>query len=167
MRGVARTIGASLATVQRHFPTKDELWRGAIDDVLDGFSDPTLSKFDRSLARSIEELLGRGRSHPGLIARLFTDQSPGHLERHEYLAGRLANRHDRSRAFVAEQQDGHVVRDIDLSALFLLLTIGVGAVAGAPTAARDIYGFDLDDHLDRKRLAERLADILTLGILER
>ena len=30
MRGVARTLGVSLATLQHHFPTKDALWRAAV-----------------------------------------------------------------------------------------------------------------------------------------
>ena len=54
---------------------------------------------------------------------------------------------------------------IDPDALLLLLNVGVGAIASAPSAAHEIYGFDLEDPSDRERLAAALGAILRSGLL--
>lgn len=167
MRGVARSIGASLATVQRHFATKDELWRGAVDTFLDGFEPPALAGSTDSLVRGIEELLGRGSKHPGLITALLSDRAPGYDERFAYIAGRLAHRQAGPLAAIADLQQAGKVRDVDARALLLLLTVGVGAIASASIATDRLYGFDLDDPGDRRRLATALADILDHGLTKR
>ena len=167
MRGVARSIGASLATVQRHFATKDELWQGAIDDFLDGFAETPLAMSGDSLDQAIEQLLGRGSEHPGLIAALVADRAPGNVERWEYIADRIAARHDDALAFIAALKDTGAVRDVNAHALLMLLNLGVGAISGASIAAREVYGFDLEDPGARSRLAQALADILRLGLVAR
>ena len=40
MRGVSRSVGVSLATLQHHFPTKDALWRAAVDHLLNATFPP-------------------------------------------------------------------------------------------------------------------------------
>lgn len=67
-------------------------------------------------------------------------------------------------ANIAELQETGTVREVDAQALLLLLQMGVGAIAGASTAAGEIYGFDLDDPEARLGLASTLADILRLGL---
>ena len=64
-------------------------------------------------------------------------------------------------------KDAGVMRNVDAPALLMLLNLGVGAISGASTAAREVYGFDLDDPADRSRLAQALTDILRLGLVAR
>lgn len=167
MRGVARSIGASLATVQRHFATKDDLWRAAADAFLDGFATRDGPLSDGPLVQGIAGILDRGSAHPGLITALLCDQAPGHLERFAYIAQSLAARHEATLSTITDLQGDGVVRGVDASALILLLNVGVGAIASAPTATREIYGFNLEDPEQRLRLARALADIPYSGLAQR
>ena len=164
IRGVARSIGASHATVQRHFATKDELWRGAVDSMFDRFELPTGPSSRDAPRDGITNLLGSGSAHPGVITAWLTDRSPGHRARFDYIAERLAERHEVVHSMIVDMQAAGEARSFDASALLLLINVGIGAIASAPTATREIYGFDLDDSSDRRRLAGALADILTVGV---
>ncbi len=164
MRGVARAAGVSLATVQRNYPTKDELWEGAVDHYMDGLEEPSLAEPGDPLALMIERFLGFNSTHPGLVTAIFTDRAPGHEERHGYVAGRLSARHERSLALLGDLQDHGVMRRVDGRALLLFLNMGLGAISSAPAATNLIYGFDLEDLAERSRLAAALADILRLGL---
>ncbi len=167
MRGVARTLGVPLATVQHHYPTKDVLWRAAIDhltrDAIERRShvDPT------DLAGKVATLLERSAGRPGLLAALLSDRSPGSSERLDYIAERftaaLVEPSERLRSLEA---DG-TTRRFDHRALFALITIGIGSIAGAADAVTTIYGFDLATERGRSELATGLADIIGLGILRR
>jgi AcrR family transcriptional regulator len=167
MRGVARSIGASLATVQRHFATRDDLWRGAADAFLDGFTTRDGPRSGPPLAQGIADILDRGSAHPGLITSILCDQAPGHLEGFAYIAQFLVERHEATLSTITGLQDDGVVREVDASALVLLLNVGIGAIASAPTATREIYGFNLEDPEQRVRLADALADILYSGLAHR
>lgn len=163
MRGVARSIGASHATVQRHFATKDELWRGAIDAFLASFEAPVELSSTAALRDGIEEILTRGSVRPGLMTSWLHDRSPGHGERFDYLAKRLVERHQALYEIITRWQEAGSLRQFDAGALLLLLNIGVGAIASAPTATREIYGFDLDMPDDRARLADAISELLVVG----
>ena len=60
-----------------------------------------------------------------------------------------------------------MVRAIDADAFFTLVTIGIGAISGAAPALEKIFGFAITTDDGRKKLAADLADIITLGVLER
>ena len=164
MRGVARDVGVSLATVQRHFPTKDELWRGAIDFYIESAAAPTLSVAEVSLEAALEFFLNYNADYPGLLTTVFSDHVSGYEERHRYIADRIADRRDEMFRFITDLQDQGVVRDVDTSALVLLMHMGVGSIASTPGATRRIYGFDLERAEERKRLAGALSDILRFGV---
>ncbi|MEL6891365.1 MAG: TetR/AcrR family transcriptional regulator, partial [Actinomycetota bacterium] len=164
MRGVARTVGVSLATVQRNFPSKDELWRAAVDRFFEKMTDHVGDIEDRPLVAVIERLLDRSAGHPGLVARLAVDSAPGHQDRHRYIARRIADRHERAAAVIAERQQLGVGRKVDPAAVVLLVSVGIGAIASAPGVVREIYGYELEDPDDRARLAAALADVLGYGL---
>jgi AcrR family transcriptional regulator len=167
MRGIARTLGVSLATIQHHYPTKDDLWRAAIDHLTDDAIERRSNVDPTDLAGKIATFLEQGAGRPGLLAALLSDHSPGSPDRIGYIAGRftaaLVEPTDRLRSYEA---DG-VTRRFDHRALFALVTIGVGSIAGAPDAVSTIYGFDLSTERGRADLAAGLADIIGLGILRR
>ena len=165
MRGVARTLGVSLATVQHHFATKERLWRAAVDRV-------TADAIERRDQMEPDDFAGRLATfldlrRPGLLPALLSDRSSGSRERLDYLAARLGDAAaEPTRRLRALSEDG-VIRPVDERALFALLTIGVGAIAGATEAVEVIYGFDLTTDEGRRQLSESLADILGLGLLRR
>ncbi len=167
MRGVARTLGVSLATIQHHYPTKDDLWRAAVDHLTDDAIERRSQVDPTDLAGKISTFLEQGAARPGLLAALLSDHSPGSPDRVDYIAGRfttaLVEPTERLRSFEA---DG-VTRQFDHRALFALITIGVGSIAGAADAVKTIYGFDLSTERGRTDLATGLADIIGLGVLRR
>lgn len=167
MRGVARTLGVSLATIQHHYPTKDDLWRAAVDHLTDDAIERRSHVDPTDLAGKISTFLEQGAARPGLLAALLSDHSPGSPDRIDYIAGRfttaLVEPTERLRSFEA---DG-VTRQFDHRALFALITIGVGSIAGAAGAVKTIYGFDLSTERGRTDLATGLADIIGLGVLRR
>ncbi len=169
MRGVAREIGASLATVQRHFATKEDLWRGAVDDFLDGFDPPGLSvaRDGSMLVASIEQLLDQAGAHPGLIGSLIADRSAGHEERWAYLRDRMTGRHQQALETIETLQGEGLMRLVDVDALLMLMHVGVSSMASTPPSAKNVYGFDLEDASERRRLAEALANILQFGLAPR
>ncbi len=167
MRGVARELGASLATVQRHFATKDELWRGCVDQFLDGIDEDQLWSSGDPLQTGIELLLGRSAAHPGLVVAILCDQSPGHLERFDHITHRLAELHRTSSALMADLRASGAIAAVDTNALLLLMRFGIGAIASAPSVTKHIYGFDLEMASERQRLASALADIVRNGLAAR
>ena len=164
MRGVARSLGVSLATVQHHFPTKDSLFRAAIERLVA----ETTAVWDETdpmdLVSLIAASLSREARRPGLQAALLTDQSPGHAERLELYVELFREAGARSRERATDLIDRGVTRDYAIDSLFLLLTVGVGSIAGASHAVKVLYGLDLDSDRDRERLAGDLADVIVLGL---
>lgn len=167
MRGVARSVGVSLATLQHHFPTKDALWRAAVDHLTDDAIERRSHLEITDLAGRIATFLEPGAARPGLLPELLSDRSEGSQERIAYIAERFAaalvEPGERLRTLEA---DG-VTRRFDERALFALVMIGIGSIAGAPDAVRAIYGYDLDTERGRAELAHGLADIIGLGVLRR
>jgi AcrR family transcriptional regulator len=167
MRGVARTLGVSLSSIQHHYPTKDDLWRTAVDHLT---TNAIARRRDRELpdlARAISTLLEEQSSRPGLLAALLTDTDEGSAERIAYLAEGFR----RSLVGPTEELKGleelGLVRPVNATAFFALMTIGIGSIAGAADALKGIYGFDITTDAGRTELAAALADILSLGLLQR
>lgn len=166
MRGVARAMGASLATVQRHFATKDDLWRGAVDAFLATAELPSFDGSEDPLRAGVAQMLELGSQRPGLVTAILCDRAPGHSERFAHIADRLAERYRIVHATISTSKEMGTLRAFDAHALLLLMNVGIGAIASAPAAARDIYGFDLEDPAERDRLAGALADIVRSGLLD-
>lgn len=167
MRGVARTLGVSLATLQHHYPTKDALWRAAVDHLTEDAIERRSHLELTDLAGKIETFLGPGSGRPGLLPALLSDRSTGSPERIGYIAERFAAALVEPSARLRTLEVEGVTRRFDERALFALITIGVGSIAGAPDAVKSIYGYDLDTEQGRTELASGLADIIGLGVLRR
>lgn len=167
MRGVARSLGVSLATVQHHFPTKDALWRAAVDHLTDDAIERRSHLEVTDLAGKIATFLEPGSGRPGLLPALLADRAAGSPERLGYLAQRFAAAIVEPSARLDALQAEGVTRGFDQRALFALITIGVGSIAGASDAVKAIYGYDLGSEPGRTELAKGLADIIGLGVLRR
>jgi len=167
MRGVARTLGVSLSSIQHHYPTKDDLWRAAVDDLT---SDAIARKRRRELpdlAKSIATLLEEQSRRPGLLAALLTDTDDGCTERIAYLARSFSESLAGPTEEIRGLQELGLIRPVNARAFFALMTIGIGSIAGAPDALEGIYGFDISTEEGRTEIATALADILSLGLLTR
>lgn len=167
MRGVARTLGVSLATLQHHFATKDVLWRAAIDHLADDTIERRSHVDPDDLAAKIASFLDPKFGRPGLMPALLSDRADGSPERIDYIAERFTAALIQPTERLRSLEAGEVTRPINGRALFALVTIGIGSIAGAPDAISTIYGFDLATPGGRTELAEGLADIIGLGILYR
>ena len=167
MRGVARSLGVSLATIQHHYPTKGELWCAAIDHLTDEAIERRSQVEPDDLAGRIATFLQHDEGRPDLLTSLLSDRAPGSAERIGYIAERFADALvEPAQRMRALERDG-TLRPIDHRALFALISIGVGSIAGAADAVKTIYGFDLATERGRTDLAAGLADIIGTGILRR
>ena len=164
MRGVARSMGVSLATVQHHFGTKAELYRAAVDYTLADADRQRAMESRRDLNQRIRNLLDVSSARPGLLAAFLGDRSDGHQGRLAYFAERFKTLFAEPAETLAELQDQGPGRDVDPEALMVLLTIGISSIAGAPEATRAIYGIDLTSPTSRNDLADALTDIIGKGI---
>lgn len=167
MRGVARALGVSLATLQHHFPTKDALWRAAIDHLTDESIERRSHLDVTDLAGRIATFFEPGAGRLGLLPALLSDRSSGSDERIAYIARRFGAALVEPSERLRQLEGDGVTRRFDERALFALVTIGIGSIAGASDAIESIYGYDLGTEEGRTELARGLADIIGLGVLRR
>lgn len=167
MRGVARELGVSLSSVQNCFATKDELWRECVDFLAQELRSEIVEGEVQPFGQSLDAMLKRHVARQGLVFQLLTDSEEGHEERLDYLAENFANILRVPSQKLEELQDIGMVRAIDADAFFTLVTIGIGAISGAAPALEKIFGYAITTDDGRKKLAADLADIITLGVLER
>ncbi len=167
MRGVARKLGVSLATLQHHFPTKDALWRAAIDHLTDETIERRSHLEVTDLAGRIATFLEPSSGRPGLLPALLSDRATGSPERIAYITERFSAALVEPRERLRRLEADGVTRRFDERALFALVTIGIGSIAGASNAIDSIYGYDLGSEDGRNELAAGLADIIGLRVLRR
>lgn len=166
MRGVARTLDVSLASVQHHFPTKHELWTAAIDSMVTQAERRRADAGLSTLADRIDAVLEQGSARPGLLMQVLTDRAPGHEERIALVAERFAGVIRAQLTDLRTLRNDGAIRDVPFRAVLALMTMGIGAISAGSTAVERVYGFDLHDAADRRRLAEALADILSSGVVQ-
>jgi AcrR family transcriptional regulator len=161
MRGMARELGVSLASVQNRFATKDELWRAAIDYSVHGAPD---FYADQTLAEIIEHRLAASASRPGLLLALLADDAPGHQDRHAYLAQQLGPAVANVREQLGEAQQLGFTRQVDAEVLLAVMVTCGAALGSLPREFTDALGLGADP---AARLAQGLADLLLHGMLVR
>lgn len=167
MRGVARSLGVSLSSVQNHFATKADLWRAAVDKVRFEAVQRRAQVDVFDLRAAILGILEEQDRHPGLLASLLTDQGDGSTERIAYVSETLRSILELPTERLRELEEMGHTRSFDVEAFIALMTIGIGSMTAAPNALQAIYGFDISTEDDRSRLAGALADILALGLQAR
>jgi len=127
MRGVARTLGVSLATVQHHFPTKDALWSAAIDHLTDDAIERRSHVEVSDLAGKIATFFEPGAGRLGLLPALLSDRSAGSEERIAYITERFGTALAEPRERLRVLEGDGAIRRIDEQAFFALVTIGIGS----------------------------------------
>lgn len=159
MRGLARELGVSLASVQNRYSTKDDLWRAAIDHMFAGASS---MQFGTPLPEVVRHRMAQSSGRPSLLFALLTDDAPGHEERSAHLAERIRPIADDARRTFDTGRASGITRPVDVGALVAFMLVGVGAVVAIPQPMRDAIGLGSDE-----QTADGFADILFNGIAAR
>lgn len=172
LREVARRLGVSLPTLQQHFPTKDVLYRGCIDEILSNVPVVANSGLADSkdnapplLSNVIRFFIERTVGHPRATAALWNDDGPGCEDRLRYLYERAAPRADFARQNLKAGISVGVFRQIDPDVFIALVALGMSSIATAHYPLQRMFGMDLDREEDRARLVNALTDILLYGIV--
>ncbi|HET9060875.1 MAG TPA: TetR/AcrR family transcriptional regulator [Acidimicrobiales bacterium] len=182
LREVARALGVSLPTVQRHFATREDLWRACVDAALAEVSSdlsPRLSPGElspgelrpaglRPAEPSTEELLRaqvkRSVTRPRFTAAMTQG---GGLDGTAYLLDQAKPLVGQGRALVQQAIDTGALRAVDPSALVALVGLGIGSLASSREGLRRLHDLDLDDPAQAERFVDSLVDILLYGLLPR
>ena len=172
LREVARRLGVSLPTVQRHFATKDDLWRACVDSVLadalralPDSDEVGTSVPGEGLARYVRHVVARSRAVPSITAAVLNDAEPGGKERLDYLSEQARPLFARARAGLERAIATGVARPVDPGALMALLGLGLSSVASSGEGLKRLFGIDLDDEDQAEAFARDVADLVLHGFL--
>lgn len=183
---MARELEVSLPTLQRHFATKDDLWRACVDAALEQVGNELASApapaagEDQGQAQGqrgtgggpvltwhLRQQIERAARIPRLTAAMSNDSEPGAEDRLEYLLERARPLIDRSRGLVQAAIDTGVARPVDVEVFMALVSLGLGSLASSHDGLRRLHGIDLDDANQRDRYVAGLADLLLYGLVPR
>jgi TetR/AcrR family transcriptional regulator len=171
IRGIANEAGVSMRTVQHHFPTKDDIWRALIDDVV---VPETVSRVSQDAAdipdtveREVALRIERAMTRPGLSAAVLTDTSKGARDRLEYVAAATAEMQRANLLTLRSHMDAGALRSMDPRSLAIAVSIGLACVSSAKTAVDVLYDVDLDDDAQRETLIQDITDLVLYGLLPR
>ncbi|MDA8366567.1 MAG: TetR/AcrR family transcriptional regulator [Actinomycetota bacterium] len=168
LRQVARELDVSLATVQRHFATKDDLWRACIDTVMSQPIDiDGADGLEAELHGYLRAMIDRATLSPAATAAMWNDTGPGCDERIAYLVDKVRPRYDAYRDALEAAMAAGDIRTVEPGVVLAMVGLGITSMASAPAALRLLFGIDLDDQGQRDALASSLADVLLHGILPR
>jgi AcrR family transcriptional regulator len=173
LREVARKLDVSLPSVQNHFRTLNDLWRGCVDQAvterrqaLDAIPGPVPNGTPGAAITAVIRMqIEQAAGAPGLTMAMWNDPDDGADERLDYLTDRCEPIFTLARAQIEAAIAAGVLRPIDPSALIALLSLGLSSVANTQEGLRRLFGIDLDDAAQRDRFAAALADILLYGLL--
>ena len=169
LRDLARRLGVSLPAVQRHFPTKDDLWRACVDRLVAERLERRAEEVTDAapadqLIAALRAQIERPSLEPGLTAAMLSDRSEGADERLAYLYRAVRPALDDARSRFNRAIEAGVMRPVDTDVVVALLGIGVSSLANAGPALRHLFGIDLDQDGQRDRFARTVADLLMFGL---
>ena len=171
LRDIARRLGVSLPTLQRHFPTKDDLWRACVDAIAEDVPiDETDAVHDNSnplLSNFVRRLIERTTKYPRATAAMWNDNEPGSEERLNYLLERFVPRMEIGRQNLASAVAVGVFREVDPDVFMALLGLGVSSLVSSRYPLQKLFGIDLNDEEQREHFAQALSEILLFGLVSR
>lgn len=168
LRDVARRLGVSLPAVQRHFPTKDDLWRACVDrmvaELLVRTDPPPAGPPSARLLAGLRAQVERSGLEPGVTAAMLHDRSPGADDRLEYLLEALRPVVENGRTRLRRAIEAGAMRPVDEDVVLAVLGIGLSSLAHSGRALQLLFGIDLEDADQRDHFATTLVDILISGL---
>lgn len=173
LREIARRLGVSLPTIQRHFPTKDDLWRACVDSVVKEIpirveEEPIDGEaIEQRVIDVIRNAIRRAALSPHATAAMWNDREPGAEERLEYLVAQMTPLVETARSRLRVAVELGLVRDVDPEVFFSLVSLGVSSLGRSSYPLKQMFGIDLLDGFRREAFADSLADLLLYGLLPR
>ncbi|HVB01814.1 MAG TPA: TetR/AcrR family transcriptional regulator [Acidimicrobiales bacterium] len=173
LRDVARRLSVSLPTIQRHFATKDDLWRACVGSLIDDAPIRTdidadeVSNLDEQVTLYLQHLVRRTALYPYATAAMWNDTGPGSEERLAYLVERTAPLVELARNRFSVAKALGVFREIDQDVFFALIVLGVSSLGCSKFPLQRLFGIDIEDEAVRDGFSNALADILLNGLRSR
>lgn len=168
VRRLAEAADISMGTLQHHFPTKEDLYRAIVDEVLVPAlkrSPETGTDLEGRFAPLIHGRVQAAVDRPGLSAQVLLDAND---DRFDYLAKAT---HDYREAEVALLDEliasGRLRPELHRPSLVVLLGVLLPLISSLDRAVRSFAEVDLDDEADRDALVKGLTDIVLHGIAPR
>jgi AcrR family transcriptional regulator len=171
LRRIASEAGISYGTLQYHFRTKDLIWKAVVDEVVVPGWTKTIEGKPGQLSFLVKEFVGNRLEaailRPGLSGAVLTDSTPEGEERLRYVAEATSAMREKVRQALLGLQYRGALRSVDVDAVRVVASIGLGCLSSAKTAIRQLIGVDLDDESQRRALVEGITDLLLYGMLPR
>ena len=171
LREVARRLHVSLSTIQRHFPTKDDLWRACVDaaisDVPVRTDEAFLSDPGFSVSDFLKSVIERTALYPQTTAAMWSDAEPGAEDRLGYLVERMSPIVEIARGRFSTATELGLFREVDPAVFFALISLGISSLGRSKIPLAEVFGIDLEDPDERARFTSGLLDILLNGVLPR
>jgi TetR/AcrR family transcriptional regulator len=171
IRAIANEAGVSMRTVQHHFPTKDDIWRALIDDVVVPEIVSRVSQDAADIPSTVENEVAlrieRAMTRPGLSAAVLTDTSEGARDRLEYVAAATAEVQRTNLLTLRSLMDAGALRSMDPRSLAVAISIGLACISSATTAVDVLYDVDLCDESQRDVLIQDITNLVLYGLLPR
>lgn len=171
IRAIANEAGVSMRTVQHHFPTKDDIWRALIDDIVLPEIVSRVSQDTADIPSTVENEVAlrieRAMTRPGLSAAVLTDTAEGARDRLEYVAAATAEVQRANLLTLRSLMDAGALRSMDPRSLAIAISIGLACISSAKTAADVLYDVDLDNAAHREALIRDITNLVLYGLLPR
>ncbi len=169
LREIARKLHVTLPTIQRHFATKDDLWRACIDQsvaTLPLVRDPHQPQDPKAvLSAHIRGQIERSITFQMATATMWNDREDGGEERIAYLTEHIKPVIIRARERLALGIDLGLFRSFDTDLVIAIIALGVSAISASPVAMDQLFSIDITDPEVQNHLVDELTDILLYGML--
>ncbi|MEM9190703.1 MAG: TetR/AcrR family transcriptional regulator [Myxococcota bacterium] len=168
VRAIAAAAGVSHGTVQHHFPTKEDLWKAIVDEVVvkSGRRGPIASP-PESMNEAVQARIEAAFSRPGFAGAVLHENTPDAAPRLEYLRDATRPLQEENRRRLEMAVRAGLLREVDVITLMILFSMGLSSIATAPAALRILFDVDLNDRDQRAALVAGVSDILLYGLLPR
>ncbi len=169
LREIARHLKVTLPAIQRHFPTKDDLWRACVDALIDAVPlrahPPDVVDPAAALIDHIRYQIESAALLPAITAAMWNDAEPGAAERLAYMEEKVSVVLAQARERFAIAMEAGVVRTVDPEVFLALVSLGLSSLASSRYALARLFAIDLDDPASRERFAACLTDLVMNGLL--
>jgi AcrR family transcriptional regulator len=168
LRAISSEAGVSLAAVQYHFPTKQDLLCAIIDDLIVPFEQERSSaekKLKDYYSQVIPARLDKDIKTSGLTGRILSGTDGEEEFLLDYLSVQIEAiiKNDRSRIRRGKKEGE--LRDIYPEALMALLGIALPLLSSSDKSLKKFLAIDVTTKSERNKLANGIVDIILYGII--